>query len=90
MKKQDLINELASAAGLTKKGADQVLDALQKVVTTALQEGDDVMLPGVGRLHVKARPERQGRNPKLKTTMTLPASRAVKFTASTVLKAAVR
>ena len=60
-----------------------VLDALAEAEACAarLAAGDDVTLPGIGRLKVKARAARMVRNPRTSELMPLPARRCVTFNA---------
>jgi nucleoid DNA-binding protein len=58
-----------------------VLDALGIACVERLAAGDDVTLPGIGRLKVKARAARMGRNPRTGEPMSLPPKRGVTFNA---------
>lgn len=58
-----------------------VLDALAEACAARLAAGDDVTLPGIGRLKVKARAARMVRNPRTGELMPLPARRCVTFNA---------
>ena len=58
-----------------------VLDALAEACAARLAAGDDVTLPGIGRLKVKARAARMGRNPRTGEPMSLPPTRGVTFNA---------
>ena len=75
--------------GATKKEATAVLDALCRVIPAQLIAGNAVVLPGIGTLEVKDRPERQGRNPQTKETIVIPACKLPAFKASKTLKDAV-
>ena len=46
--------------GVTKKEAAAALDALCRVIPAQMAAGNAVVLPGIGSLEVKQRPERQG------------------------------
>ena len=65
------------------------LTALVEVVTDALAKGDKVSLKGFGNFEVRTRSERTGRNPRTGETMTIAASKAPAFKASSALKKAV-
>ena len=58
-----------------------VLDALAEACAARLAAGDDVTLPGIGRLKVKARAARMVRNPRTGEPMSLPPKRGVTFNA---------
>ena len=54
-------------------------------ITDTLMNGGDVNIPGVGKLIVKMRPARLGRNPATGEQITVPAKRVVKFKQSTTI-----
>lgn len=58
-----------------------VLDALAEACAARLAAGDDVTIPGVGRLKVKARAARMVRNPRTGKLMPIPPKRGVTFNA---------
>jgi DNA-binding protein HU-beta len=64
MTKQDLINSAASTAGVTKKDAAAVLDALLESVTKSLKKGESVTITGFGTFRVSKRAARTGVNPR--------------------------
>lgn len=90
MSKQQLIDDLAAMAKVTKAQAGAVLEALGNKVTAVLQDGDEITLPRVGKLSARPRSARTVRNPRTGEKIDKPETRSVKFTVSTVLKAAVR
>ena len=73
--------------GVTKKAA--ALDALCRVIPAQMAAGNAVVLPGIGSLEVKQRPERQGRNPRTKETIVIPSAKVPTFKASKILKDAL-
>ena len=82
MNKTELVEAIASSTELTKTD-------LVEVVTDALAKGDKVSLKGFGNFEVRTRSERTGRNPRTGETMTIAASKAPAFKASSALKKAV-
>ncbi|MEZ5934861.1 MAG: HU family DNA-binding protein, partial [Alphaproteobacteria bacterium] len=56
---------------------------------TSLSQGEKISLPGVGQFEIAERAARQGRNPQTGETISIPASKAVKFKAGKALKDAV-
>ncbi|PHV02824.1 HU family DNA-binding protein [Iodobacter sp. BJB302] len=94
MFKADLINQLTEKMKLqgrevSKTHAEAFLSALGEVTQEALAKGDDVTLPGLGKLSLAERAEREGRNPRTGETITIAASRSAKFSVSKDLKTAV-
>ena len=85
MTKTDLVNEIAAKAGLTKVQAKAALDATLESISQALANDDKIQLIGFGTFSVVAKPERQGRNPRTKETITIPARKVVKFKPGAVL-----
>ncbi len=96
MNKQDLIDSMAKAAGITKVQAQSTLDAFMGSIQTALKKGDKVILVGFGTFSVTKRAARIGRNPQWKQgmpgdgTIKIPAKKVVKFKAGTGLQAKIK
>lgn len=57
-KKPELIEAMASEAGLTPAAAEAVVDAFTSATTRALADGDSVALPAFGLFSVRKRPGR--------------------------------
>lgn len=87
--KTQLVAALADEMGSDKKSATAALDAIQSVVTRIVAEGGTLTLPGIGKVGVRARPERQVRNPQTQEMMTKPADKVVKITIAKALKDSV-
>lgn len=79
MTKTDLINEIAAKASLTKVQAKAALDATLESISQALANDDKIQLIGFGTFAVIEKPERTGRNPRTKETITIPARKVIKF-----------
>lgn len=89
MKKVELVEAVASQAGLTKADATRAIDALFETITAALAKGDKVPLVGFGTFAVSKRAAREGRNPQTGATVQIAARNAVTFKAGSALKDAV-
>ncbi|MBR3848311.1 MAG: HU family DNA-binding protein [Oscillospiraceae bacterium] len=89
MNKTELVNAVAEKAAVSKKDAEKVINATVDAITAALKAGDKVQLVGFGAFEVKTRAARQGRNPRTKETITIPASKSPVFKAGKALKDAV-
>ncbi|MDD5249679.1 MAG: HU family DNA-binding protein [Rhodocyclaceae bacterium] len=89
MKQAELIAKVAGAAKTFKSNAEDVVKALGEVITAALVAGDDVTIPGVGKLSVTSRAAREGRNPSTGEAIKIAAKRAPKFGAAKALKDAL-
>ena len=95
MTKQELINAINEAvisryeAGVSKVVIAAVLDTLGGVAQAELQQGNEVTLPGLGKLTVKTSAARKGRNPATGAEMDIPAKTKPHFSAAKALKDAV-
>lgn len=89
MNKTELIAQVASKSGLSKKDAEKALAAVVDSITEAVVSGDKVQLVGFGSFESKNREARMGRNPKTKETIEIPATRVPVFKAGRALKDAV-
>lgn len=89
MKKVELVEAVATKAGLTKADATRAIDATFETITSALKNGDKVPLIGFGTFGVSERNERTARNPRTGETITIPAKKVVSFKAGTALKNSV-
>ena len=91
MTKQDLINAAASTAGVTKKTAADVLEAVLSAITKSLQKGDTVTVTGFGTFRVSKRAARVGVNPRNPSQkIKIPAMKLPAFKAGKGLKDAIR
>jgi len=90
MNKSELVGNIASSSGVTKADATRVLDAFMMTVQDAVQQGDQVVLPGFGSFSTVNRSARKGRNPQSGEEIQIPASRSVKFKPGKKLKEAVQ
>jgi len=89
MNKQDLIDAVASEAGITKSAAEETINAFLDTVTNAVVKGDVIQLIGFGSFSTGARAARTGRNPKTGEALQIAASKTVKFAAGKAFKDAV-
>ena len=64
MNKTDLIDAIATDAGITKVAAKSALESFLKNVSETLKKGDKVALVGFGSWSVSKREAREGRNPQ--------------------------
>jgi len=89
MNKAELIEAVASGAGLTKSDAASAVDATFDAITDALRQRDTVQLIGFGTFSTSDRAARTGRNPRTGETINIAATRVPKFKAGKALKDAV-
>ena len=89
MNKSDLIESMATNAGISKAAAGKALDGMMKSITGELMTGGRVSLVGFGSFSVSDRAARDGRNPQTGATIKIPARKVVKFKAGSELKDSV-
>jgi DNA-binding protein HU-beta len=84
--KAELLDKVASSAGVTKVQAESVLNSFFDTVRTSAKKGDKVAWPGFGSFSSSKRAARTGRNPRTGAPVKIPASTSMKFTSSSTLK----
>lgn len=89
MNKVELVEKVATSAGLTKTEADAAINAFVETLTDVLKDGDKINLKGFGTFEVREREARTGRNPRTGEIMTIAASKVPAFKASSTLKKVV-
>ena len=86
--KAELIDAVAASAGVSKADAERTIGAFFDHVTTATKK-EKVAWPGFGSFSQTKRAARTGRNPQTGAPVKIAASKAMKFTTSSTLKAAL-
>ena len=89
MNKAELIDAIASEAGLTKADAKKALDGFVNATASALKSGDRISLVGFGSFSVSKRAARTGRNPQTGKAIKIAAKKVVKFKAGAELSGKV-
>ncbi|MCF8029324.1 MAG: HU family DNA-binding protein [Desulfohalobiaceae bacterium] len=84
--KNDLVNQAARKAEMTKSKTKMVLDTLLDSIEKELSSGHKVTLSPLGNFAVTRRKARQGRNPSTGERIQIPAKNDVKFTPSKNIK----
>lgn len=87
LSKSQLVAAIAEKAQLSKKQAGEILDHLAELAYKHAK--DTFTLPGIGKLVLKNRAERMGRNPKTGEAIKIPAKRVVKFRVAKACKDAI-
>lgn len=92
MNQADLINAISehhSNTGVSKAAIKFVLDAQGEIAQKELANHGEVTLLGLGKLSVKDRAAKKGRNPATGAEMDIPAKTVPHFSAAKALKDAV-
>ena len=90
MTKDELIEKVASGAGLSKADAARAISATLDTITSALKKGQSVTLVGFGTFKVSKRKARKGRNPRTGEVINIKAAKVPRFSAGKSLKDAVK
>lgn len=90
MNKQDLIDFVAHETKLTKKDANQAVDAVFNGIISGLKANKEAKFVGFGSFKVQKTAARKGRNPRTGKEITIAASNRPTFKAGKELKEAVK
>ncbi len=90
MNKADIVEKVHGVLGSTKADAERAVETFISSVTDALSKGEEVSVAGLGIFVAKARPARQGRNPRTGESIRIAATRTPKFRPAKALKDAVK
>jgi len=72
--------------GLSKGKCSQLTESLLEIIKRSLENGEDVLISGLGKLPVKEKNKRKGRNPQTGEDLMLDSRRVVTFKCSGVLR----
>ena len=89
MKTADLIDHVASRAGVEKSAAKKAVEAVFGGIVEAAKKGEEVNVPGFGKFKIKDSPARSGRNPSTGATIEIAASRKLGFSPAKQVKDAL-
>ena len=84
--KANLVDDVAGSSGADKATVERVLNAFFDTVTSEATGGSKVAWPGFGSFSISQRSARTGRNPQTGAAVNIPASKVMKFSASSTLK----
>lgn len=86
MNKTELITAVAEKAAISKKDADSAVNAVIDAIIETVAKEEKVQLVGFGTFEVRRRNERQGRDPRTNSPITIPASKIPAFKAGKAFK----
>ena len=84
--KADIINEVISENGYSRRQATETVEALLELIKKTLASGEDVLVSGFGKFCVKQKGERRGRNPATGGDMMLASRKIVTFRCSEIFR----
>ena len=79
MNKSQLVDAIASGAGISKADAGAALDTLLKTVEGAVRKGERVSVPGFGTFERRSRAARTARNPRTGAAIKVKAAKVPAF-----------
>ncbi len=82
MTKADIVEQIASATGLTKRDVGVVVDLLLETISRALAEKEHIEIRGFGSFKVKTKRARLARNPRTGERVEVPEKVVPYFKAS--------
>jgi DNA-binding protein HU-beta len=86
MNKTELIAAVADKSGMSKKDADNAVNAVIDTIVATVATDEKVQIVGFGTFEVRSRSERQGRDPRTNSPITIPASKVPAFKAGKAFK----
>ncbi|TFH21753.1 MAG: HU family DNA-binding protein [Myxococcales bacterium] len=86
MTKQDLIDTVANATGLSKRGSAAAVEATIEGITKGIKRDKRLALSGFGTFIVRSRAPRSGRNPRTGEEIRIEARKTVGFRPAPALK----
>lgn len=90
MNKTELIAAVAETAGVSKKDAEQALNAFVITIQEAMKRDGKVQIAGFGTFELRERAARTGRNPSSGEIIEIPAGKIPAFKAGKTFKDAVQ
>jgi integration host factor subunit alpha len=87
--KADIAQIVANDCGFMRGEAAEILQKLLDIMKKNLIAGEDVMISGFGKWHVRSKRPRRGRNPQTGKEIILDPRRVVTWKYSPVLKKVV-
>ena len=89
MRKVELVARIAAATDVTNTQAEEAVETILATIKEGLQQGESVILRGLGTFAVRTKRARMGRNPRTGAAVEIPARRVVVFKAGKLFKQAV-
>lgn len=82
----EMRKEFATKVGVSQERAKELIATLEEVVVEGLLEDGKVVFGVLGSLEVSESAAREGRNPRTKETIQIPAKNKVKYKQSSKIK----
>jgi len=89
MSRKNFIKAIADSEEITQAKAEAILKTIEGLYVSELKAHGEHTIAGVGKLKLKQKPERPGRNPKTGEAITIAPSTSVSFVIAKPLKEAL-
>lgn len=86
MNRKQLVSEISSETGLTKKQSDLVLDKITSIIQDQIKHGRKVTISGFGTFDLGKRVARSGINPQTGKRVKIAGRKIPRFRAGTRFK----
>lgn len=86
MTKADVVERIQTTTDLSQKDSIDMLEAVLSIMKDTLIAGEDIMVSRFGKLEIKEKKDRPGRNPHTGEPITITARRILTFKPSEILK----
>jgi integration host factor subunit alpha len=84
--KADIVDTVTEKLGYSKIRSSEVIENVLEIMKKSLEEGQDVLISGFGKLCVREKDARKGRNPATGDELILEKRRVVTFKSSNILR----
>ena len=84
--KAHIVDSVAKSNGYTRKKSIETVETVLDLIKSNLESGEDVLISGFGKLSVKQKAKRKGRNPATGEDMMFKRRRVVTFKCSGKLR----
>ena len=84
--KAEIVEAIAGQIGYTNKRSVEIVETILKIIKSALESGEDVLISGFGRFCINEKKERLGRNPATGKDLMLAPRKVVAFRCSRMLR----
>ncbi len=84
--KADIIESIHNQLGFPMRQSAELMEILLETIKGSLESGEDVLVSGFGKFHVKTKKERRGRNPATGDDLMLSSRKVITFKCSHKLR----
>ena len=84
--KDQIVESVQNQTGFSKTKSSEIVETLLEIIKSTLASGGDVLVSGFGKLSVKEKNERKGRNPATGEDLMLAPRKVVTFKCSGKLR----